>query len=162
MKIPALKDLLRVLHFEKNRTEITIKDNSEPFEVRGTPMTVPYLPLATYLSVKVIKVRDYPTGDKNGIEIVVPDNLTYQFENSYFCPDLDWVLSTFEISLFRIRIDANDGETVKNLYSGEYREIEYFAIKDYLKCCVNSIDTDNLDTDGNPVLTITVREYKWN
>lgn len=162
MKIPALKDLLRMLYFEKNSTQITIKDKSEPFEVFGTPRTVPYVPLATYLNSKVIKVSDYPVGDTAvGLEIQVPDNITYDFEYKNYCPDLEWVLSTFDLKLFDIRIDVDDGQTVTNVYSGKYSEIEYFAVADILTGHVYSFDTDSSDLEGNNILTVSVRKPSY-
>jgi len=152
MKIPTLRDLLRILKFEKNSTQITIRDNSEPFEVLGTPQTVPYLPLSTYLSTKVLRLRDYPIGDSGiGIEIIVPDNLTYDFEYKDYLPDLEWLLSVLDLKLFNVKINSLENGNITTVYSGEYSDIRYFAVADLLTGSIRS-----LDTDEENVLTITV------
>ena len=152
MKIPTLRDLLRILKFEKNNTQITIRDQSEPFEVLGTPQTVPYLPLETYLNTKVLRLRDYPIGDSEiGIEIIVPDNLTYDFEYKDCFPDLEWLLSVLDLRLFNVKINSIENGTITTVYSGEYSDIRYFAVADLLTGSIRS-----LDTDEENVLTITV------
>ena len=152
MKIPTLRDLLRILKFEKNNTQITIKDNSEPFEVSGTPMTVPYLPLSTYLSTKVLRLRDYPESDSEiGLEIVVPDNLTYDFEYQDYLPDLEWLLSVLDLKLLNVKINSVEEGNVTTVYSGAYSDIRFFAVADLLTGHIRS-----LDTDEENVLTITV------
>lgn len=152
MKIPTLRDLLRILKFEKNNTQITIRDQSEPFEVLGTPQTVPYLPLETYLNTKVLKMRDYPIGDSGiGIEIEVPDNLTYDFEYKDYLPDLEWLLSVLDLKLFNVKINSIKDGNVTTVYSGKYSDIRYFAVADLLTGSIRS-----LDTDEENVLTITV------
>lgn len=152
MKIPTLRDLLRILKFEKNSTQITIRDQSEPFEVLGTPQTVPYLPLETYLNTKVLKMRDYPIGDSEiGIEIIVPDNLTYDFEYKDCFPDLEWLLSVLDLKLFNVKINSIKDGNVTTVYSGEYSDIRFFAVADLLTGSIRS-----LDTDEENVLTITV------
>jgi hypothetical protein len=158
MKIPRLKDFLKILNFEKNGNQITILDQSEPFEVWGTPRTIPYLPLATYLNTKILKVRDYPVGEFSaGLEIVVPDDQTYDFENEYFCPDLEFVLKNFDLKTFTVRIDLEDSG-ITNLFSGKFSEIPYNAVADYLSVLVFSIDTDASDLEGKNILTITLRK----
>ena len=152
MKIPALRDLLRILKFEKNKTQITILDKSEPFEVFGTPQTVPYLPLSTYLNTKVLKMRDYPIGDSEiGIEIEVPDNLTYDFKYKYYCPDLEWLLSVLDLKLFNVKLNSVEDENVTTVYSGKYSDIRFFAVADLLTGHICS-----LDTDEENILTVTV------
>lgn len=159
MKIPRLKDFLKILNFEKNSNQITILDQSEPFEVWGTPRTIPYLPLATYLNTKILRVRDYPAGEFSaGLEIIVPDDKTYDFENEYFCPDLEFVLKNFDLKTFTVRIDLEDSG-ITNLFSGKFSEIPYNIVADYLSLLVFSIDTDASDLEGNNILTITLRKF---
>ena len=160
MKIPRLKDFLKILNFEKNSTQITICDQSEPFEVWGTPRSIPYLPVATYLNTKVLKVRDYPVGEFSaGLEIIVPDDQTYDFENEYFCPEMEYVLKNFDIKTFSVRIDLDDSG-ITNLYSGNFSEIPYNTVADYLSLSVFSIDTDASDLEGNNILTITLKKFR--
>lgn len=152
MKIPPLRDLLRILNFEKNKTQITILDKSESFEVFGTPQTVPYLPLSTYLNTKVLRLRDYPIGDSEiGIEIEVPDNKTYDFKYKYYCPDLEWLLSVLDLKLFDVRINSIDHGNETTVYFGKYSDIRYFAVANLLTGEICS-----LDTEEENVLSITV------